>query len=339
MVTPETPPASHPPLLSLGEVLNRADELLLAGQAPAARPLPTGFGLLDRYLAGGLRGGELCLLGGPQGLGKTAFALMVARHAAAGGEACVVVSYEHDQVTLLERMVSLEAGDSIGMEGVHLRRVREALERTRGGSLEERLSTSFGGASAVASLRGYGDRLLVHPAGPEPAGLKEIRAFVTAAAERTGRTPLLVVDYLQKIPVDGGTSDDDRIARAVAGLKSIALDLGVPVLAVSAADKAGLTPGRRLRVNHLHGPAGLAYEADVILLLNEKFDVVARHHLVYDTRSVERFRDYVVLTIEKNRSGVAGIDLQLRKRLEQSRFERDAEDVPEELVDERLFVD
>ena len=46
-----------------------------------------------------------------------------------------------------------------------------------------------------------------------------------------------------------------------------------------------------------------------------------------------------MLTIEKNRSGIAGLDLQMRKRLEQSRFDRDMEDVPEELVDERLFTE
>lgn len=325
-------------LFSLGEVLDLTDGELLAGRAPAASPMPTGFPLLDRYLAGGLRGGELCLLGGPQGLGKTALALMVARHAAASGNAAVVMSFEHDGVTLLERLISLEAGDSSGVEGVPLRRVREALERTRGGSLEARLSGSFGGASAVASLRGYGDRLLVQPAGTRPTDLDQIRSKVLAAIERTGRTPLLVIDYLQKIHV-GGATEDDRIATVAAGLKALALELVVPVLAVCAADKDGLAPGRRLRVNHLHGPASLAYEADVILLMNEKYDVVARHHLVYDSRAVDRFRDFVVLTIEKNRSGLAGIDLQLRKRLEQSRFEREIENVPEELVDERLFTE
>ena len=91
-----------------------------------------------------------------------------------------------------------------------------------------------------------------------------------------------------------------------------------------------------MRVNHLRGSATLAYEPDVILILNEKVDVVARHHLVYDTRAMDRYRDYVVLSIEKNRSGLAKIDLQLRKRLEQSRFERELESVTEELVDERL---
>jgi replicative DNA helicase len=323
-------------LYSITEVVEATDAELTAGRAAAAGAQPTGFPLLDRYLSGGLRGGELCLLGGSQGLGKTAFALMVARHAAASGDAALVMSFEHDEVTLLERLVSLEAGDAIGVEGVALRRVRDALERDRGGPLDERLGGSFGGASAVASLRGYGDRLLIRPSGSTPVGLAEIRSCVYAATKRAGRTPILVVDYLQKITAEGAT-EDDRIAAVVAGLKNLAMDLQVPVLAVSAA--SGLTAGRRLRVHHLHGPASVAYEADVILLLNEKFDVVARHHLVYDTRAVDRFRDYLVLTIEKNRSGIAGVDLQLRKRLEQSRFDRDIEDVPEELVDERLFTE
>ena len=56
----------------------------------------------------------------------------------------------------------------------------------------------------------------------------------------------------------------------------------MPVLAIVAADKAGLESGKRMRVNHLRGSSSLAYEADTVLLLNNKFDVVARHHLVYD---------------------------------------------------------
>jgi replicative DNA helicase len=60
---------------------------------------------------------------------------------------------------------------------------------------------------------------------------------------------------------------------------------------------------------------------------------------MYDTRAADRFRDHVVLSIEKNRSGLARIDLELRKRLEQSRFDRDAIAVAEELVDERLYTE
>ena len=177
--------------------------------------------------------------------------------------------------------------------------------------------------------------MLLHASSGSRTGLAEIRQVVAAAVARTGQPPLVVIDYLQKVSADA-PGEDERIAVVVTGLKDLALEHDVPVLAVVSADKEGLAAGRRLRAQHLRGPTALAYEADVLLMMNEKYDVVARHHLVYDSRAIDRFRGYVVITIEKNRSGLAKIDLQLRKRLEQSRFEREAEMVPEELVDERL---
>jgi replicative DNA helicase len=328
-------------LFSVGQALNDADEALTRGQRAAARVFPTGFGLLDTYLGGGLRGGELCLLGGPQGLGKTAFVLQIARYAAMVDEAALVLSYEHDATILLERLITIEAGDTFGPDGAPLRRVRDALEGggRRMATLEERLVPTTGGAEAVSALRTYGDRLLLHSSSGATTGVAQIRTLVRSAMERSGRIPLLIVDYLQKVQVPGRVSDEDQVSEVVAGLKDIALEFAVPVLAVAAADMKGLVPGRRLRVNHLRGSATLAYEPDVILIMNEKVDVVARHHLVYDMRAVDRFRDYVVLTIEKNRSGLAKIDLQMRKRLEQSRFEREMESVTEELVDERLHTE
>lgn len=327
-------------LFSVGEALDAADDALLSGQRAASRVFATGFGLLDTYLGGGLRGGELCVLGGPQGLGKTAFVLQVARYAATADQAAVVMSYEHDATTLLERLITIEAGDTFGVDGAPMRLVRDALEGAgpRQSTLEERLETTIGGAEAVAALRAYGHRLLLHQSSGTSTGVAQIRAVVESAIQRSGRTPLLIIDYLQKVQVQGRLADE-QAGEVAAGLKGIALEFDVPVLAVASTELTGLAPGRRLRVNHLRGSATLAYEPDVILILNEKVDVVARHHLVYDTRAVDRYRDYVVLSIEKNRSGLAKIDLQLRKRLEQSRFERELEIVTEELVDERLNPD
>jgi replicative DNA helicase len=111
------------------------------------------------------------------------------------------------------------------------------------------------------------------------------------------------------------------------------------VLAVVAADKEGLAAGKRMRVNNLRGSSALAYEADTVLILNNKFDVVARHHLVYDIGNAERFKQWAVLTVEKNRNGKDGIDLEFAKRFDQGRFEPDGRTVVEQLVDERVFVE
>ena len=131
--------------------------------------------------------------------------------------------------------------------------------------------------------------------------------------------------------------DDERSTEIVEGLKDIAIDISAPVLAIAAADKEALSSGRRMRANDLRGSSALAYEADVVMVLSNKFDIVARHHLTYNLGNAERFRDYAVLTVEKNRFGRDGVTLQFRARFDQGRFESEGSEVKEQLIDERVF--
>jgi replicative DNA helicase len=326
----------------LSEVLSRADQQLTRGLPAASRVWPTGFGALDTYLSGGLRAGELTLLGGPQGLGKTTLVLQVMRNVVAAGESALYFSFEHDPASVLERIIAIEAAGELGIEALSLRRVREAMEATDGrdGSLADRLSNAVGGAEAVRTVENYAERLLVHRSTGTTTSVETIRKVTQQVAEHTGKAPLVVVDYLQKVYVPSGSElEEERVTKIVEGLKDLALEMEVPVFAVVAADKEGLVAGRRLRVHNLRGSSALAYEADVVLLMNDKYDVVARHHLVYDVGNAERFRNWVVVSIEKNRSGLDKIDLEFRKRFEQGRFESDGNPVAEQLVDERVFVE
>jgi replicative DNA helicase len=149
----------------------------------------------------------------------------------------------------------------------------------------------------------------------------------------------VVIDYLQKVAAPEAQDGVDLAEHIVEGLKDLSLDLDLPVLAIVAADMEGVREGRRMMIHHMRGSSALAYEADLILVMNDKFDVVARHHLVYNTGNAERFRDFVVISIEKNRTGLDSIDLEFRKRFEQGRFETDGSPVGEQLVDERVFVE
>ena len=96
-------------VFSLSDVLAATDRRLDAGLTAAARVTPTGFHPLDTYLAGGLRAGELTLLGGPQGLGKTTMALQILRNVVVSGGTGLYFSFEHDPATVLERFVAIEA--------------------------------------------------------------------------------------------------------------------------------------------------------------------------------------------------------------------------------------
>ena len=327
-------------VVSLQSVLEAAEGELVAGGSATPRTWETGFGLLDAYLGGGIRAGELILLGGPQGLGKTTFALQVMRNVVASGGRALLFSFEHDEQTLLERFLALEAGEIAGPEGAPLRVIREAMSNSAAGkeSLAVRLRETPGGEAALDAVAGYGASVNVHRSNGRHTSVDVIRERVLQVL-KTGDNPVVVVDYLQKVAAEGAGDEQERVTRVVEGLKDLALEAGVPVLAVVAADREGIAQGKRLLTEHLRGSAALAYEADVVLLLNDKYDVVARHHLVYGSPNADRFRDFAIVTIDKNRSGLDKVDLEIRKRFEQGRFEREARPVQEQLVDSRVFTE
>ena len=327
-------------LSRLSDVLAATDSRLRQGEAASMRPWPTGFEPLDGFLSGGLRPGELTLLGGPQGLGKTTFALQVARHVLGAGHPVLYVSYEHDAVNLLERLLSAEAGERAGRDAVPLKSVRALVEGDGTSvSLSDKLAETPGGAEALAAITVDLDRLHVLRGGVDTS-VADIAAAAASVAALGVRHPLVVVDYAQKVATDTSIHEEEvRMSHVAGALKDLALTAGAPVFAISASDAVGIADGKRLRTQHLRGASALAYEADAVLVLNEKFDVVARHHLVYGSANAERFRNYAILSIEKNRGGMAGVDMEFRKHFAQARYDRAGQLVSEQLVDTRVFTE
>ncbi len=276
---------SAPRLRSLTEVLVETDEKLRAGTAAAARVWPTGFDSLDVALTGGFRSGELILLGGPQGLGKTAMALQMLRNTVTANRTAMLFSYEHDAHGVLERLVAIEAGAIAGTDAIGLTKIRQAVRgppqprHLDGGAVRQRQRWSRGGRAP--SRRTANACTCTRPVACTPPSRRSA-APSTEVDRRDGQGPLVLVDYLQKVPVRrrlrrrGGAR-----AAVVERLKDMALEFQVPVLAIAAADKDSLAAGKRMRVSDLRGSSALAYEADVMLILNDKYDIVAKHHLVY----------------------------------------------------------
>jgi replicative DNA helicase len=150
---------------------------------------------------------------------------------------------------------------------------------------------------------------------------------------------MVVVDYLQKVPqVPEPSTEAEKVTYVVNGLKDIALTERVPVIAIVAADKEGLKASR-LRNYHLRGSSALNYEADIILILNEKYQIVAKVNIEFNPYQAQRFRDWIILTVEKNRSGLDNIDLEYEKLFEFSCFDPNGRPVQEKLIEERLYND
>lgn len=327
--------------MSLAELLANADEQMHVGGRIGALIWPTGLEPLDGHLGGGLRGGELTLIGGPQGLGKTTMALQMVRNTVAAGRSAIVFSYEHGARNLLERLIALEAATVAGRGSATIRQLREVFEdeSARGGGLTERLAHLPGAAEGLAAQAGYAARLHLHESSGTTTDLTAIREIV-AQLKEAGEEPLVLVDYLQKVPIFGSTHvEEERVTEVVEGLKDLALAADLPVIAIVAADKAALVTGHRMRLHDLRGSSALAYEADIALILNGKYDIVARHHLMFDASNAERFKSWLVVTIEKNRGGLAEISMEFEKRFQEGRIEPKGRMVQEQLIEGRVFLE
>ncbi|MFL6099597.1 MAG: DnaB-like helicase C-terminal domain-containing protein [Actinomycetales bacterium] len=318
--------------VAVADILRETDESLRSGAA-LSPPLSLGLPVLDAHIGAGLVPGDLAVIAGAQGVGKTTFALQVARNVAHGGSPVTYVCYEHDVQQILERLVVMEANLGATGPAPTLADVRSRLSLRDGGGLAERLADLHGTLEAVNRVAAYGDRLHIVSARGDVTGIADLRV-ASAWHDRPG---LIVVDYLQKVHVDL-PDEDARVAHVATALKDFALESGQSVLAVSALELAGLE-AKRIRARHLKGSVTLAYEADIVMVLQHKYDVVARDKLVYDLTRAEDMHNWLVLSLEKNRHGDDRLDLTFRKRLARGHFDPDGHIESDPLVDERIHID
>jgi replicative DNA helicase len=318
--------------LAVSDILRETDRSLRSGVA-LSPPLALGLDVLDAHIGDGLAPGDLAVLAGAQGVGKTTFALQIARNVAASGAPVTYVCYEHDVQQLLERLIVMEANLGGARPAPTLADVRDRLGLAGDGGLAERLSDLPGAREAIQRVAGFGDWFHIVSARGDVTGIADLRV----AASWHDRPGLVVVDYLQKVHSDL-PDEDARVAQIATALKDFALEAGQCVLAVSALELAGLE-AKRIRARHLKGSVTLAYEADIVMVLQHKYDVVARDKLVYDLGRAEEMHNWLVLSLEKNRHGDDRLDLAFRKRLARGHIDPLGHIESDPLVDERIHID
>ncbi|MCC6876324.1 MAG: replicative DNA helicase [Sandaracinaceae bacterium] len=261
--------------------------------------LPTGFAKLDRMTAG-LKGGELLIVAGRPGMGKTAFALNVALHAcAARGVPVAVFSLEMAKEELARRLLCAEAR----VDGGRLRTgmlTREDWTRLTGaaGTLTNlQLFIDDTPALSVMELRGKSRRLMAeHGLG------------------------MIVVDYLQLMRAGGKVeSREKEISEISRSLKALSKELSVPVMALSQLNRGVETRSgkdKRPQLADLRESGAIEQDADVILFIyREEF---------YNREDPE-LRGIAEIIIGKQRAGPVGT-VKCRLFHEYTRFENLADD-------------
>lgn len=248
--------------------------------------LPTGFHDLD-YIFGGLRPGELTVLGAFPGDGKTTFAVnLLASLCVQKGHRCIFFSAEMSGEEVVRSLICRIAG----VDPVDYRRGQVA------GS-EDRLRTAHNEVKAAPLV--IEDKVCV-----------AVDVLYSRAVAHCRRQPveLIVVDYIQQLmPARKRQSAVIELAETAKMLKAVARDCNAHVLALSQFARLGNKPGRP-RMSSLYGSGGIEQAADVVIVL----DAVEKRQKGEEQGEVVR-RDFHV---DKDRHGpVGGCSLNFRKHV------------------------
>ncbi len=337
---------------TLSQVINEADEKVIQGDLVDYVPLPTGFDPLDGLIGGGLRKTELTLLGGAQGLGKTIATLQIARNIAMRPDQyAFFLSYEHTEAHLMHRLLCLESINPPEIDlsnGLKLRDMYQIIVAQRGkqfmgrsggaGSLQGILREHPQTAPALQRITRYSDRLIMLKASPAITNLRAIKEMTARLADATGGNVTVFVDYLQKIAVhpERPRDENDKVTIIVEGLKDIALSLDVPVFSIVAADREGLK-SKRIHLYHLRGSSALDYESDIAIIMNNKYQILAKDHVAFNPYTAKAFRNWVVFTVEKNRAGRAMMDMEFELHAQHFAFNPRGQRVQQQLIDDKVI--
>ncbi len=273
-------------------------------------------------------------------------ALQMARNVASGGQANVLyICFEHEEHYLMNRLISLESAlahlphktGAIKIQDVRREILGSWVAEGQGGP---QLASNPRLRPSLDRIGRYGQNLFLMRGTQTASTVENMRRLVQQHKELSGERQLMVVvDYLQKVPmIPEPNTETEKVTVVVNGLKDIALSEQVAMVAIVAADKEGLKASR-LRNHHLRGSSAINYEADIILIMNEKYHIVARVNIEFNPYQAQRFRDWIVLTVEKNRGGQDNVDLEFEKHFEFSCFDPNGRTVQEKLIEERLYND
>jgi len=230
----------------LAESFDRLDELHKT--AGGLRGVPTGFKDLDDTLAG-MQSSNLIILAARPGLGKTAFALGIAQYVAVKGKLPVgFFSLEMSKEELVDRLLVAQA--DIDAWKLKTGRLDEEdftkLSEAMGELAEAPLFIDDTPALTVLEMRTKARRLMAEH------GLR-----------------FLVVDYLQLMrSVRQLENRVQEVSEISMGLKNLARELKVPVLAVSQLSREVEKRGRkRPQLADLRESGSIEQDADVVMFL------------------------------------------------------------------------
>jgi replicative DNA helicase len=274
----------------LWPTMERIEALQRSGKSITG--VPSGFVDLDR-LTSGFQASELVIVAARPSMGKTAFCLNVATHAAVENFGVAIFSLEMSRDQLVQRLITAEG--------------RVDSQRVRQGSLRDSDFTNLARAAGV--LQSCPIWIDDTPS----ITLLEMRSKARRLKAEND-IKMVVVDYLQLMRspeyAENRVQEISDISRS---LKALARELEVPVVALSQLSRASEQRGgeRKPILSDLRDSGAIEQDADLVVFI---------HRPEYYDREDEAKKGLAEIMLAKNRNGPTG-DIHLRFNREYTRFD------------------
>jgi replicative DNA helicase len=237
---------------SIAEILDEETDKLhrLSTLKTPLTGTPSGFKDLDE-LTGGFQPGNLIVIAARPSMGKSALVTNIAENAVLDGHAVALFSLEMSESELAQRFVASQAR----IKGEELRKGRVA---------EERWPKILAACQRLADAPMYVDD-------SSDIGVIEIRAKARRLHQKApGGLKLIVVDYLQLMRADARTeSRVEQVGQMSRGLKGLARELEVPVIALSQLSRAVEQRGGEKKpiLSDLRESGQIEADADLVMFI------------------------------------------------------------------------
>jgi replicative DNA helicase len=214
--------------------------------------LETGFSELDKMTTG-LQKGDLVIVAGRPSMGKTAFSMNIVEHVAIqSGLPVLVFSLEMPTEQLMMRMVSSSFK-------INMRKMQE-------GSMD---ANDWGNFNHAVQVLEKSNIIIDESVSPSPT---EIRSKARRVYKNHPDLALIVVDYLGLMQVPGANDRNSEVAEISRGLKGLAKELNVPVIALSQLNRSVegrpiASKGRMPQMSDLRDSGSIEQDADIIAFM------------------------------------------------------------------------
>lgn len=240
-----------------------------------AHRLPTGFKNMDQKLWG-LKGGDMVIVAARPSMWKTAFSLNLAQNSGFRNKTVAIFSLEMSKEQLTDRMIA----SAMGIDSWKLQK----------GELEDEEFAKIGEAMEKLSAA---DIYIDDSAGGNLVDLKS----KARRLKMEKKLDLIIIDYLQLMTNGNSLNRVQEVSEISRGIKSLARELNVPIIALSQLSRAVESrPDKRPVLSDLRESGSIEQDADIVMMIyrEDYYDEFSEKKGITD------------IFIRKNRNGPIG---------------------------------